>query len=144
MASWGSCDFSEFKAMTDRFRSAIDTKESERFTREVLQELGNMLLRRTKRKTPVDTGQLRRGWFITNVRQRGDVFEIEIYNNTEYAPWVENGHRIVRKGETKGWCEGFYMLQLSLIEIERLAPEVIGKRSRQFVERLLEGGAERD
>lgn len=144
MANWGNCDFSEFKAMTDRFRSAIDTKASERFTREVLQELGNKLLRRTKRKTPVDTGQLRRGWFITNVRQRGDVFEIEIYNNTEYAPWVENGHRIVKNGETKGWCEGFYMLQLSLTEIEQLAPEVIGKRSRQFVKRLLEGGAERD
>ena len=144
MEKWGNCDFSEFRAMADRFRSAIDTKASERFTREVLQELGNKLMRRTKRKTPVDTGQLRRGWFITNVRQRGDVFEIEIYNNTEYAPWVENGHRIVKNGETKGWCEGFYMLQLSLIEIERLAPEVIGKRSRQFVERLLEGGAERD
>lgn len=130
--------------MADRFRSAVDTKASERFTREVLQELGNMLLRRTKRKTPVDTGQLRRGWFITKVRQRGDVFEIEIYNNTEYAPWVENGHRVVKSGNTVGWSEGFFMMRLSLMEIERLAPEVIGKRSRQFVRRLLEGGAAHD
>ena len=96
MASWGKCDFSEFKAMADRFRSAADIHASERFTREVLLELGNMLLAGTKRRTPVDTGKLEANWFITNVRQRGDVFEIEIYNNTEYAPWVENGHRTVK------------------------------------------------
>ena len=35
--------------MADRFRAAADTRASERFTREVLQELGNMLLHSTKR-----------------------------------------------------------------------------------------------
>lgn len=140
MASWGKCDFSEFRAMADRFHSAVEIKASEQFTREVLQELGNMLLRSTKRRTPVDTGLLRRTWFITAVRQRGDVFEIEIYNNTEYAPWVENGHRVVVHGETVGWCEGFFMLLLSMIDVERLAPEVIGKRSNQFLRRLMNGG----
>lgn len=140
MASWGKCDFSEFKAMADRFRSAADIHASERFTREVLLELGNMLLRTTKRRTPVKSGELRRKWFITSVRQRGDMFEIEIYNNTEYAPWVENGHRVVVHGETVGWCEGFFMLRLSVIDVERLAPEVIGKRSDQFLRRLMNGG----
>ncbi len=144
MASWGKCDFAEFRAMADRFRNAVEIKASEQFTREVLQELGNMLLRRTKRRTPVKSGELRRKWFITSVRQRDDVFEIEIYNNTEYAPWVENGHRVVKSGNTVGWSEGFFMMRLSLMEIERLAPEVIGKRSRQFVRRLLEGGAAHD
>ena len=139
MASWGKCDFSEFKAMADRFRSAADIHASERFTREVLQELGNMLLAGTKRRTPVDTGKLRGNWFITNDRQRGDVFEIEIYNNTEYAPWVENGHRVVVRGKTVGWCEGIFMLRLSITEIERLAPEVIGKRSDEFLKKLMEG-----
>ena len=139
MASWGKCDFSEFKAMADRFRSAVDTNAGDRFTREVLQELGNMLLASTKQRTPVDTGQLRRTWFITSVRQRGDMFEIEIYNNTEYAPWVENGHRVVVHGQTVGWCEGFFMLRLSVMEIERLAPEVIGKRSDEFLKKLMEG-----
>lgn len=125
--------------MADRFRSAADTHASERFIREVLQELGNMLLRSTRRRTPVDTGHLRRNWFISSVRQRGDVFEIEIYNNTEYAPWVENGHRIVRNGNTVGWCDGVFMLRLSVIEIERLAPEVIGRRADEFLRRLMEG-----
>ena len=139
MARRGNCDFSEFRAMADRFRAAADTRASERFTREVLQELGNMLLRSTKRRTPVDTGHLQRNWFISSVRQRGDMFEIEIYNNTEYAPWVENGHRIVRNGETVGWREGIFMLRLSVLEIERLAPEVIGKRSDKFLKQLMEG-----
>ena len=125
--------------MADRFRSAADTHASERFTREVLQELGNTLLRGTRRRTPVDTGHLRRNWFVSSVRQRGDVFEIEIYNNTEYAPWVENGHRIVRNGNTVGWCDGVFMLRLSVIEIERLAPEVIGRRADEFLRRLMGG-----
>lgn len=141
MVSWGKCDFSEFRAMADRFRNAVEIKASEQFTREVLQELGNMLLRRTKRRTPVKSGELRRKWFITSVRQRGDMFEIEIYNNTEYAPWVENGHRVVVHGETVGWCEGFFMLRLSVIDVERLAPDVIGKRSNQFLRRLMNGGS---
>ena len=139
MASWGKCDFSEFRAMADRFRNAVEIKASEQFTREVLQELGNMLLRRTKRRTPVKSGELRRKWFITSVRQRCDMFEIEIYNNTEYAPWVENVHRVVVHGETVGWCEGFFMLRLSVTDVERLAPEVIGKRSDEFLKKLMEG-----
>ena len=140
MASWGKCDFSEFRAMADRFRNAVEIKASEQFTREVLQELGNMLLRDTKRRTPVDTGKLRDNWFITSVEKRGDMFEIEIYNNTEYAPWVENGHRVVVYGETVGWREGFFMLRLSVEDVERLAPEVIGKRSDEFLRRLMNGG----
>ena len=108
MASWGKCDFSEFKAMADRFRSAADTNAGDRFTREVLQELGNMLLASTKQRTPVDTGQLRRTWFITSVRQRGDIFEIEIYNNTEYAPWVENGPPRCRAWTNRGLVRGLF------------------------------------
>ena len=139
MASWGKCDFSEFKAMADRFRSAVDTNAGDSFTREVLQELGNMLLASTKQRTPVRSGELRRKWFITSVQRRGDIFEIEIYNNTEYAPWVENGHRIVVHGQTVGWCEGVFMLKLSIADIKQLAPEVIGKRSDEFLKKLMEG-----
>ena len=76
MASWGKCDFAEFRAMADRFRNAVEIKASEQFTREVLKELGNMLLRDTKQRTPVDTGHLRDNWFITSVQKRGDMFEI--------------------------------------------------------------------
>ena len=67
------------------------------------------------------------------------MYKRQIYNNTEYAPWVENGHRIVRNGETVGWREGIFMLRLSVLEIERLAPEVIGKRSDKFLKQLMEG-----
>ena len=139
MASWGSCDFSDLQGMAARFRAAADIHASEQFTREVLQELANMLLADTKERTPVDTGHLRRTWFITAVRQRGDVFEVEIYNNTEYAPWVENGHRIVRNGRQVGYCEGFYMLRYSMLDLEREAPGLVGIRAEQFLQRLMEG-----
>lgn len=140
MARWGTCDFSSLQAMADRFRAAADTNISERFTMEVLQELGNTLLRAVKENTPVATGNLKRNWFISSVRQRGDMFEIEIYNNVEYAPWVENGHRVVRDGQTVGYADGFYMLRLSVMEIERLAPQVYGQRAEEFLRKLMEGG----
>ena len=52
---------------------------------------------------------------------------------------MENGHRIVVNGRTVGWQEGVFMLRLSITEIERLAPEVIGKRSDEFLKKLMEG-----
>ena len=140
MASWGSCDFRDFRAMSERFRAAADRLAYDRFLRETVLELGNMLLGGVKERTPVDTGALRRTWFLSGVRQRGDVYEVELYNNTEYAPWVENGHRIVRSGGTVGWCEGFFMLRLSVLELERVAPEVLGARTEAFLRALMEGG----
>ncbi len=137
MARWGNCDFHELREMAERFHAAEAAHKSEQMSREVLQELGNMLLRSTKRATPVDTGHLKRNWFISNVRQRGDIFEIEIYNNVAYAPWVENGHRIVRNGHTVGFAEGRYMLRISIAELERKAPEIYSARAQQFLQSLL-------
>ena len=139
MANWGECDFSSLQAMANRFRTAISSHAAEQLTCEILQELGNMLLRATKHATPVDTGHLKRNWFISNVRRRGDIFEIEIYNNVEYAPWVENGHRIVRNGHTVGFVEGRYMLRISLAELERKASEIYSARAQQFLQSLLGG-----
>ena len=41
---------------------------------------GGILLRNTKMKTPVDTGQLRRSWEL----EKGDLY-VKIFNNTEYG-----------------------------------------------------------
>ena len=77
--------------------------------REDLQKLiekhGGILLRNTKMKSPVNTGQLRRSWEL----EKGD-FYIKIYNNTSYAQFVEYGHR-TRGG--KSYVEGVYMLKTS-------------------------------
>lgn len=46
----------------------------------LIEKHGGILLRNTKMKSPVNTGQLRRSWEL----EKGDLY-IKIYNNTEYG-----------------------------------------------------------
>jgi len=71
----------------------------------LIEKHGGKLLRDTKMKTPVDTGQLRRSWEL----EKGDLY-IRLYNNVEYAQFIEWGHRT--KGG-KSYVEGVYMLKTS-------------------------------
>ena len=77
--------------------------------KEELQKLvdkyGGLILRDVKRKTPVDTGQLRRSWQL----EKGDLY-VKIFNNTSYSIFIEFGHR-TRGG--KSYVEGVYMLKTS-------------------------------
>lgn len=109
-------------------------KEIEKF----LIEIANRGLRKVKKRTPVGVytdgrtgGNLRRNWKISNLKRDGDTLSIELYNNVEYAPYVELGHR-TRNG---GFVPGVYMLEITMMELERELPkrvyallnEVLGK-----------------
>ena len=76
----------------------------------LIEKHGGILLRNTKMKTPVDTGQLRRSWEL----EKGDLY-VKLYNNVEYAQFVEFGHR-TRGG--KSYVEGVYMLKTSFEKTE--------------------------
>ena len=71
----------------------------------LVEKHGGILLRNTKMKTPVDTGQLRRSWEL----EKGDLY-IRIFNNVSYSIFIEYGHR-TRGG--KSYVEGVYMLKTS-------------------------------
>ena len=71
----------------------------------LVEKHGGILLRNTKKLTPVDTGQLRSSWEL----EKGDLY-VKVYNNVEYAQFVEFGHR-TRGG--KSYVEGVYMLKTS-------------------------------
>ena len=71
----------------------------------LVEKHGGKLLRNTKKKTPVDTGQLRRSWEL----EKGDLY-VRIFSNCEYSIFVEHGHR-TRGG--KSYVEGVYMLKTS-------------------------------
>lgn len=62
---------------------------------------------RVKRLTPVDTGRLRNAW-SSNVMGA----TAEIFNNVEYAPYVEFGHRVKAYGKFTGTVvPGVHMLR---------------------------------
>ena len=72
----------------------------------LIKKHGVYLFTNTKKRTPVDTGQLRRSWQLKY--KKGDLY-IRLYNNTEYGIYVEYGHRI--RGRKP--YEGAYMLKTS-------------------------------
>ena len=60
----------------------LDDMESD-FAKELqklIEKHGGKLLRDTKMKTPVSTGQLRRSWEL----EKGDLY-VKLFNNTEYG-----------------------------------------------------------
>ena len=78
----------------------------------LIKKHGVYLFTNTKKRTPVDTGQLRRSWQLKY--KKGDLY-IRLYNNTEYGIYVEYGHR-TRGG--KSYIEGAYMLKKTFEKTE--------------------------
>lgn len=68
--------------------------------------------------TPKDTGFLREGWEVGEIKRVGNARVIEVYNNMEYADFVEYGHRI--KGGS--YKEGVFMLTIKLKDLQRRLP----------------------
>lgn len=93
--------------------------------------MGHRIVREVKRKTPVDTGNLRRRWFFKVEERNGEVV-IVISNDAEYAAAVNNGHRIVRAKKTAGFAKGRHMLEDGMqtykdVYMEQDVKEMLGK-----------------
>ena len=73
-------------------------------------KMGQKCVREIKRETPIDTGNLRRRW-DSRAEQGGTDIQIHLENDAEYAPYVNDGHRIVRGEKTVGYAEGWHMLE---------------------------------
>ena len=85
MPKWGKFDFSELKRLAGAFNKALDDRVIDRFMRDFLLEMAFRAERKIKKRTPVDTGLLRRSWKVGRVERHGNAYVVEIVNNTEYA-----------------------------------------------------------
>lgn len=83
-------DFREFQDLLDSFKEV--QKQHEVFLRKFLTEMGMRALAQTKKLTPVDTGNLRNRWELSQVYRKGDSLYIVLFNPVEYASFVEDGH----------------------------------------------------
>ncbi len=78
-------------------------------------------------------GSLRDAWTILPVEKHGDVYEITVVNNLDYASYVEYGHRqtpgryVPALGKTlkASWVKGRFMLTISEQEVKTLAPSIL-------------------
>ena len=90
----------------------------------LVEKHGGILLRNTKLKSPVDTGQLRRSWEL----EKGDLY-VRIFSNCEYSIFVEHGHR-TRGG--KSYVEGVYMLKTSFEKTKKDFENDLEKLFKQY------------
>jgi len=137
MPKWGKFDFSEFEKLAKTFKKALDERVIERFIQDFLLEMAYRAERKIKKRTPVDTGELRRNWQVGRVERRGNAYQVEIFNNTHYAQFVEYGHRT--GADLTKWVEGRFMMTISMQEIERELPRYLEKRMIELLDNIMNG-----
>ena len=124
-----------------QFKEKLESINTDSLLKEIAADLAARLLRKVKKRTPVDTGELRQNWQVSNIRLFERFCVVEIYNSTEYAEYVEFGHRqtpgryvpAIGKRLKKAWVPGKFMLTLSTKELENIKDRII----RQKVEAWL-------
>ena len=133
-------DVKELKAFRDRLDSLAGKTGLDAFYRQAAKELAARLLTMVKKRTPVDTGTLRRGWTIGEVKAVEGGYEVEVLNPTEYASYVEFGHRTRLNPEGgRGWVKGRFMLQISSDELEAMAPKILERKLKKFLSQAVNG-----
>lgn len=141
MGKWGSCDYQQLKKLRDKVEK-FSKVDLDAFCIEISRELAYRLLSKTIRRTPVDTGALRRGWtngqstspkaFASTlpIIKAGNEYRIEITNLVDYALFIEYGHRTRNHN---GWVNGRFMLTISENELRGEADKIIERKLMQVL-----------
>ena len=115
-------------------------KQKDAFLDSVSKEIAQRFLASVVKKTPVGVysnrtgGTLRRGWAMKNVdfAKVSNGYRITITNPTEYASYVEYGHRT----QVGGWVEGQFFLTITEKEMEHLTPQILQKRVKEWLSKI--------
>lgn len=115
-------DLSGMKELQDQLRRLNDPAVSERVRNAAVNRVAGETLSRAIMHTPVKTGHLRRNWHATPAVDG----IATVSNNTEYAAFVEYGHRqqpgrfvpAIGKRLVRGWIPGQHMLQKAIQDVE--------------------------
>lgn len=160
MAKWASFDFSELRRLAVAFNKALDERVIERFIRNFLLEMAFRAERKIKKRTPENTGHLRKNWQVGRVERHGNALVVEVFNPVDYASFVEYGFRShwvpgYWKGKTfvydpnaksgmyvgpkDGWVPGRFMATISMKEIERELPRYLERRVMELLNDIMNG-----
>lgn len=152
MGKMGKINIRELKDFERKLKSM---KDPDAFVESCAKELAARLLAKVIKRTPVGGypkssgkkgGTLRRGWTggkrasvsayvdSLSIQHVGDAYVIEIVNPVEYASYVEYGHRTA---DHKGWVPGKFMMTISEQEIQEIAPRVLERKVKKYMEGLM-------
>lgn len=104
-----SLDYKELAKLLSNVEDAAEKYNV--FATHFLETMAYACMAETKRRTPVDDGDLRNRWKVGKVQRRGNELFVLIYNPLRYASFVEDGHRqlnrflpikYLSRGSTKG------------------------------------------
>ena len=143
--------FEEFEQFAANFHKTL---QEETFVIDVMNHLGNIMIREVKAKTPVGQydgsvffvkggkllvfeggtkrtgGHLRRNWNLDGCTKEGDAYVVTISNNVEYASYVENGHRTANHS---GCVEGQFFMKITMDEIMDQLPSIVGPAYKEYL-----------
>lgn len=144
-------DYGELQKLKEQIEKFGEAEQMNLFLTSCAKELAARLLAKVIKRTPVGQydegsgkvgGTLRRGWtggkssnataYADSLRvdKVGSDYVIEIINPTEYASYVEFGHRTRNH---RGWVEGHFMLTISEDEIRKSAPRILEKKLEKYL-----------
>lgn len=137
-------DIEQLKRMRDKLKNIADNPEPvmEDMTKEITKALLNVVIKKTPvGQYPPSTGKvggtLRRGWTGSvgrnaenaNIRNSGNVYDVELNNPVEYASYVNNGHR-TRNG---GFVQGQFFVEKAVAEVQQKAPRIVYAKMRRIL-----------
>lgn len=138
MARWGKVEIKGMKDFAKQMQKAAAPETLDRFYTQLTNDIANEVLTATVKDTPYITYRLQESWRLSSAKKKWyGAYAAEIYNNVEYAPWVENGHRIMRNGETVGFCEGKHMLRNAMQAAKEKSPALIARKQQEFLQKLV-------
>ena len=120
--SLGTVDDAEFQAWASRVKGRIDSGQLKKEIGQSTKRIGVQAIRTLKANTPVDTGTLRKAWTAEGPSVSGGGWVVKVSNPTEYASYVESGHRT---RSHKSWVPGQFFMKNSLNAIDSQLPDLI-------------------
>jgi hypothetical protein len=136
------------KVRGNDYITQVTTKTGEKMFRKRKGKSYTMLTRsgaiRDKYWSGYEGGTLRDAWTILPVEKQGDQYIVTVVNNTEYASYVEYGHRqtpgryvpALGKSLKASWVKGRFMLTISTQELETQAPALLQQKLYLFLKEV--------
>lgn len=123
----------------------LNDRQKDEFFESCCKELAARLLAKVIKRTPSDTGTLRRGWTggesqnakayadSISIRHVGSKYQVDITNPIEYASYVEYGHRTPNHA---GWVEGRFMLTISETELNNSSDKILQAKLNKYMKEV--------
>lgn len=133
MMAWGEIDDAQFQEFAKKVQGRIESDVFKHAVEQSAVRAGSQAIKTVKSMTPVKEGTLRREWSVIGPTYTGHAFVIKLQNNTEYASYVENGHRqtpgryvpAIGKRLKANWVPGTHMLMKTMFEIDAQMPRLL-------------------